>query len=123
MNRIYNNSNSRFFRDIDRYDVLTIIQKNKRTEDISGVSVYIQKKCGHLLLEALENIINTSLNEACFPSMLKLTRISIYKNVCRDLVQNFSQISVLPCFSKIYEAIIYHQVVDYLNKHRILNPH
>ena len=44
----------------------------------------------------------------CYGLILKIAKVSpIFKNSEKDLLTNYRPISVLPCFSKILERIMY----------------
>ena len=45
----------------------------------------------------------------------------IYKSGKKYVLSNYRLISVLPCFSKILEIIIYNRLYNYLNDNEILN--
>ena len=49
-----------------------------------------------------------SLSTGIFPDKLKLAKVfPIFQNGEKDLLTNYRPISVLPCFSKILERIMY----------------
>ena len=66
-------------------------------------------------------MINLSIVQREFPDEMKLANIlPIYKSENEQLVQNYTPISVLPYFSKIYERVIYNHIIDYIDDHTIL---
>ena len=66
-------------------------------------------------------IFNLLVNTGIFPDKLKISTISpIFKNGEKDLLTNYRPISVLPCFSKILERIIYDRLYSYLTEYKIL---
>ena len=44
----------------------------------------------------------------------------IFKANDKELFSNYRPISVLPCFSKILEKLMYNRISKFLNKHKIL---
>ena len=44
----------------------------------------------------------------------------VYKANEKELFSNYRPMSVLPCFSKILEKLMYERVLNFLNKHKIL---
>ena len=66
-------------------------------------------------------IFNLSLSTGIFPDTLKVAKVSpIFKNGGKDLLTNYRPISVLPCFSKILERIMYDRLYSYLTENKIL---
>ena len=57
-----------------------------------------------------------------FPDKFKIAKVlPIYKSGKKYVLSNYRPISVLPCFSKILERIIYNRLYNYLNENEILN--
>ena len=66
-------------------------------------------------------IFNLSLQKVCFPEELKIPRVTpIYKADDVNETGNYRPISVLPCFSKILERIMYNWLFKYLTANEIL---
>ena len=66
-------------------------------------------------------IFNLSLQKGCFPEDLKIVRVTpIYKADDVNEIGNYRPISVLPCFSKILERIMYNRLFKYLTTNEIL---
>ncbi len=67
-------------------------------------------------------MINTSLDCGIFPDELKVTWVSpIYKSGDRTDLGNYRPISVLSTASKLYERVVYNQLVDYLDQYSLLS--
>ena len=47
----------------------------------------------------------------------------IFKKGSKSDLNNYRPISVLPIVSKLFQKIIYQQLYDYLDKHKILNTY
>ena len=43
----------------------------------------------------------------------------VYKNEDESLLSNYRPISVLPCFSKVLEKLMYKSVIKFIEKHKI----
>ena len=57
-----------------------------------------------------------------FPNDLKIAKVTlIYKADNSSNISNFRAISVLPCFSKMLERIMYNRLQKYLNDQNILH--
>ena len=86
-----------------------------------GVSFNVIKICFGELCEPLEYLFNLSIVKGIFPDDLKISKVTpIYKadNSCN--VSNYRPISVLPCFSKMLEQIMYNRLQKYLKDQNIL---
>ena len=62
------------------------------------------------------------MKSGIFPDKLKIAKVfPIYKSGKKYVLSNYRPISVLPCFSKILERIMYNRLYNYLNENEILN--
>ena len=62
-----------------------------------------------------------SIQLGVFPEKLKLAKITpIFKQGKNEHLTNYRPISVLPCFSKILEGIMYNRLYEYLTKNNLL---
>ena len=69
----------------------------------------------------LKHIFNASLTQGVFPDKLKIAKITpIFKAGEKNEVSNYRPISVLPCFSKILERIMYNRLYNFLRENNIL---
>ena len=69
----------------------------------------------------LKHIFNISLAKGDFPGKLKIARVTpIFKKGNNTLVSNYRPISVLPCFSKLLECIVYNRLYKFLVENNIL---
>ena len=67
------------------------------------------------------HICNISMSSGIFPDKMKVAKvIPVFKNGNPKLYSNYRPISVLSCFSKILERLIYNRVITFLDKHNIL---
>ena len=67
-------------------------------------------------------IFNLPLSTGIFPDKLKIAKVSpIFKNGEKDRLTNYRPISVLPCFSKILERIMYDRLYSYLIENKKLS--
>ena len=64
----------------------------------------------------LTHILNSFIAQSLFPNTWKVARITpIPKTNGSVSVPNMRPISTLPVLSKIYERLVHHQVIDYIN--------
>ena len=95
--------------------------KPNKTPGYDNINVNIVKKIYEELKTPLMRIFNLSLSTGIFPDKLKIAKVSpIFKNSEKNLLTNYRPISVLPCFSKILERIMYDRLYSYLTENKIL---
>ena len=69
----------------------------------------------------LKHIVNLSIIQGIVPNELKIARVvPIFKSGHKALFSNYRSISVLPCFSKFLERIIYNRIINYVNDFNVL---
>ena len=96
------------------------INKNPCYDDIS---FSVLKKCFSSLCEPLKYLFNLSVKKDIFPDDLKIAKVTpIYKAGDKSDLSNYRSISVLSCFSKILERIIYNNLYQYLTENKVLCP-
>ena len=62
------------------------------------------------------------MSTGIFPDKLKTAKvIPIYKKANSEIFSNYRPVSLLPCFSKILERLVFNRCVDFINTHEILN--
>ena len=81
----------------------------------------IIKKCFGVLCEPLIYLFQLSVEKGVFPDNLKIAKVTpIYKAGDNSDISNYRPISVLPCFSKILERLMYNCLYKYLKENNIL---
>ena len=91
--------------------------KSSRFDDISSSVV---KFCASGIFNPLKHIFNLSLQTGIFPNGMKIARVSpIFKKGEEFFFTNYRPISVLPCFSKRLERIMYKRLYKYLLQNNI----
>ena len=79
------------------------------------------KKISTFTVKPLTYIYNQSLLTGEIPNDLKIALVTpVFKANNKEEFSNYRPISVLPCFSKILEKIMYKRVLKYLDKHNML---
>ena len=72
------------------------------------ISVNVVKRCQGELLRPLQHIFSICFNKGCFPDQMKVAKVTpIFKSGNPEVINNYRPISILPCFSKILECIIF----------------
>jgi len=67
-------------------------------------------------------LFNSSISDGVFPSTLKRAIITpLYKGKGKkDCVDNYRPVAVLPTLSKVFEKLVFRQLVEYLNKNNLV---
>ena len=86
--------------------------KINKGSGVDDFSFNIIEKCFGMLCELLIYLFQLSLVKGLFPDDLKIAKVTlIYKTGIQ--VSNCRPISVLPCFSKILERLMYNRLYKY----------
>lgn len=90
---------------------------SKKSTDINDLSIHLLKKVIQFIANPLSHIINLSIENGVFPDIFKITKcIPIFKNKgSRQDPNNYRGISIINCFSKIFEKILSEQLFSFLN--------
>ena len=68
--------------------------------------------------------MNLSIINGVVPNELKVAKVvPIYTSGDRRLINNYRPVSVLPCFSKILEKLMYNRISNFIHKHNLLNEY
>ena len=87
------------------------------------ISFNVIKKCFSSLCEPLKYLFNLSIEKGIFPDDLKIAKVTpIYKSDDKSDLSNYRPISVLSCFSKMFERIMYNRLYQDLTENEILYP-
>ena len=90
---------------------------NKTSGGHDNISNIILKELHEPLLDILDYVINESLKQGVFPTIMKISEVvPLYKAGDCELVTNYRPISLLMMISKILEKIVYGRVYSFLHK-------
>ena len=93
--------------------------KNKATSDFA---VKPLKIVGDIISPVLSHLISASLTQGVFPSSLKLAKvIPLHKGGSRVDIGNYRPISLLSCFSKIFEKAMHFRLTSFLQQNNIIS--
>ena len=71
----------------------------------------------YIIDKHLTNIINNDLLRKSFSDSTKLASVrSIFKKGKRTEIGNYRPVSILNCFSKIYERFLHNQIASFSNE-------
>ena len=95
--------------------------KTNKSAGNDEISYNVVKHVFQYICEPLKHIFQISLTKGIVPNKLKIARVTpVFKAGEVTDVSNYRPISVLPCFSKILERIMYNRLFSYLDKNDIL---
>lgn len=101
-------------------EVFTSLKINK-SPGHDDISVNVIKKCQDEVIKPLQHIFTNSFKQGTFPDRLKIAKVTpIFKTGDKKLLTNYRPISVLSCFSKISEKLMYNRLYDYLETNKLL---
>ena len=73
------------------------------------------------VMHPAETYILLSFEKARFPDSLKIAKVTpVYKSGDSSSLSNYRPVSVLPCFSKMLERIMYTRLYNHLQENKIL---
>ena len=89
-----------------------------------NIPAYFLKIAKFVIAPYLLIFTNFIFNNGLFPKNCKIAKVApIYKAGSKDEINNYRPISILTCFSKIIEKMIYNRLLTFFTKHKILYPH
>ena len=109
---------------------------NSQSCGYDGIPSYYLKIAADAISNPLCYLLKHSFCFGIFPSSLKIAKvipilksglkiakvIPIFKSGAKDHVSNYRPISILPCFSKVLEKLIFKRTENFLSKNSILLP-
>ena len=73
------------------------------------------------LTPVLSTSVNSAVTLGIFPEKLKLSKvIALFKKGDKLDVNNYSPVSILTCFTKIFEKVIFNRLLNFFNKHSVV---
>ena len=112
-----------YLKPVIEHDVLKQIEKIKikKSAGPDNIPNKLIKKSKYNLIKPLSIIYNNIFTSAKYPDKWKLAKvIALYKKGKHFLPENYRPISLLDCFGKILEKLIYKQMFSFITKHSIL---
>lgn len=115
---------SMFMKPIVEIEVNKIIDKfnQNKSSGHDNIGNFIVKRVASEIVKPLTMIFNLSISTGVVPDNLKIAKVvPIYKKGDAELLSNYRPVSVLPCFSKILERLVFNRCMSYIDKQNILN--
>ena len=105
----------------DEFDGAFKALKSNTSAGSDGLHVNILKAVYSLIKPPLMKMFDSSLPLGIFPDSMKIAKVTPgFKAGKKELVSKLGPISVLPCFSKILEKIMFNRVYKYLTENNLL---
>lgn len=117
------NSSSIYLKPTDPLELLKIISslRNSKSSGYDDLNTKTIKDNAKAVVEPLTHIINLSILEGRFPDGLKTSVIKpIFKKGDKSNSQSYRPIALIPIISKIFERVIYVQMVNFFDKFETL---
>ena len=87
------------------------------------ISFNVTKNCFGDLCDPLKYIFNLSFEKGFFPDHMKIAKLTpVFKGGDSADLSNYHPISVLSCFFKILERLMYNRLYRHLSNSKILYP-
>ena len=95
--------------------------KTNKSPGYDDINFNVAKKCFGEINVPLKHLFNLLLENGIFHEKMKIAKvIPLFKNGDPENITNYRPISVLPCFSKVLERIMYNRVYKYLCEEKLL---
>ena len=109
-----------FLNEVDDNELTGIIYKLSNSSPGSdGICAKVVKST--FLTYIKPHVLNLSLSQGVLPSELKVARvIPIYKGEDAMKINNYTPVSILPLFSKIFKRVVYDRINKFITKNNIL---
>ena len=106
---------------VEVYNKLKTLDKNKAT-GIHNIPNKMLLLCADIVAPHLADIFNYSSVSNNFLDDFKIGKVSpLFKNGEREDLNNYGPISVLPSIARVFEKIIYKQLLDFFNSNKLLS--
>ena len=105
-------------------EIINIVNSgnSSKSSGVDNIDPYVGQTIIPQIANQLAHVFNKSLQTGIVPDKLKIAKvIPLYKNDNPEQLNNFRPISILPCFSKIIERILYNRLYSFLTKHNIIS--
>ena len=106
--------------EVETYRELSKLNETKSSGP-DNIKPKLAKICKDQFVKPLTILYNKAIETATYPSEFKQAKvIALYKKQSRFIPSNYRPISLLNCFNKIFESLIYNQMIKFIDKHKIL---
>ena len=116
---------SMYLRPTSPFEILCIIKQLNCNKScgLDGIDAKFVQLVAEAIAPALCLLFNACFENGFFPTCLKEAKVMPeFKSGDRQQLTNYRPISILTCFSKILEKIVYSRTIDFLNSNSVLCP-
>lgn len=113
-----------FLEPVTENEIFNIIMelKNSNASGVDNISTNLIKKSVKFLVGPLTYLINLSLSEGIFPSILKIAKVfPLHKKGDNTLPDNYRPVALLSSISKIVERVVFNRIINFAEKNKILS--
>ena len=107
------NTASFFCAPTDPTEIMNIVKSgnSSKSSGVDNIDPYVVQTIIPQIANQLGHVFNKSLQTGIVPDKLKIAKvIPLYKNDNPEQFKKYRPISILPCFSKIIERIMYNRL-------------
>ena len=104
-------------------EILNIINELNvnKAAGYDDISYYFIELSSSVLTPVFSTLVNSAMTLGIFPEKLKLSKvIPLFKKGDKLDLNNYRPISILTCFTKIFEKVIFNRLLNFFNKHSVL---
>ena len=95
---------------------------NSKTTCIHEIPDKILKACSDIISPHLSQIFNILLTTKCYPDRFRFTKVApVYKGGDKDNLDDYRPISILPTVVRVFEKLIYEQMIKYFESNDLLS--
>ena len=117
-----NTFNFSLFSSTDVAKIISSLDTNKAS-GIDSISPHLLKEGSPVLSSKLAFLFNFSITTGSVPKLWKTKKVSpIYKSDDKDKAGNYRPISVLSTSMKVFEKLVYNQMITFIMDNNILHP-
>lgn len=116
-------SHTIFFKPATQKEILDIGKSLKagKSSGFDDISPNVVKYVLSYIVEPILHVCNSSLSTGVVPTQMKISKVTpVFKKSDPSLFTNYRPISILPCFSKILEKIVFTRLYNFLMRHNSL---
>ena len=90
--------------------------ESNKASGYDGVPMVVVQRSIGIISRPLSHITNLSILNGIVPDKMKIARvILLFKSGDQAVVTKYRPVSILPCFSKFLEKVIYKRLLNYIN--------